>query len=321
MIFDIFFQINCIMNIFNILRFVNDSDDEENDSTFNGEKFTRKEVDFLYKYFIVEGLKQSKCIPQNWKINKEHIYASLRRNNGDVNKARKELYQLIKNENFDIRTFYKKFFHIQTIKEEIYIKPYLSGQKWQINPKKGMYLLNNDKVYKISYVSLEYNIFTLHRIITRYYNIKTVRFTDEDVCFGKYIQINEENLQKYLEKEFKFIRDELEREAINREIWLSKQFKRRNEYIISINEIQYYHDNNCTLDAKLKLVGKFNLPINVIKKIVSFNIESICTCQWSIIDLRYTLNHIDYIIDEDYLPYNKLKYEEETAFSVLSGFL
>jgi hypothetical protein len=233
--------------MFNILRDLDEDEIEENEyiSHFNlmenvkKDKFTDKDVDMLYNYFVQEGLsnkKQIRCIPQNWRISKEHIYASLRRNNGDIHKAGQDLSELIQNTNFDIRTFYAKFPYSELLASQnniVYFKPYLSGQEWQIKPEKGMYLINNNRVYKINHVSLEYRYFTLDMVITKDYNIKTVKFTDDDVRYGRYKQIKEENLQENLEKEYKFLGDELEKVSKDGEVWLSKQFEKREKKRLS----------------------------------------------------------------------------------------
>ena len=320
-------------NMFNILRDLDEYEIEDNEyihhyypiENVKKEKFTDKEVDMLYNYFVQKGLsnkKQLRCLPQNWRISEEHIYASLRRNNGDIHKAGQDLSELIQNTNFDIRTFYAKFPYSELLASQnnvVYFKPYLSGQEWQIKPEKGVYLINNNRVYKINHVSLEYGCFKLDMVITKDYNIKTVNFTDDDVRYGKYKQIKEENLQEYLEKEYKFLGDELEKVSKDGEVWLSKQFKKREKYVKSITKLEKYHENNCTLNAKLKIVGRFDLPIFIIKKIVSYDIESLCDHYWQIQDLKNGIDYTDYIIDEGYMPYNNLKWKKEIAYHVLRG--
>jgi hypothetical protein len=314
--------------MFNVLR------DSENDNDIfidyqmepNEDKFTHKEVDMLYKYFVDEGLsnkKQIKYFPQNWRISKEHIYASLRRNNGDVHKAGKDLSELIKNENFDIRTFYAQLNNGEFVASEnnsVYVKPYLSGQEWLINPEEGMYLLNNDTVFKIHYVSFRKNgYFTLDKVITSDYNYDRIEFSNKDVIYGKYKQIKKENIQKYLEKEYKSICNELEKVSKDQDVWMKKQWKKREEYSDSIQDIINNHNNNCTLHAKLNLVCRFDLPIEIITNIISYNIESICNHEWKIRDIEYTINDLDYKIDKGYYPYNNLKWKKEVAYHVLRG--
>ena len=315
-------------NMFKLLR---DFDEiEEDDDTrhyienVNNDKITDKDVDMLYTYFVDEGLsnkKQIRCLPQNWRISREHIYASLRRNNGDVHKAGKDLSELIQNTDFNIKTFYAKLPYSELVASEnniIYSKPYLSGQEWQIKPEKGIYLVYNDKVYKINYVSLEYGFFTLDKVITNDFNSKVVKFVNEDVRYGKYKQIKE-NLQEYLEKEYKILCNELEKVYKDGDMWLKKQFEKREVFVDTIENIQRYHNDTCTFNAKIKLVGRFDLPISAINNIVSFNIESICNCNWKIQDFQDSIDHIDYIIDEGYLPYNNLLWKKEVAYHVLCG--
>jgi hypothetical protein len=318
--------------MFDVLR-TDDDDDLENDylsrsyydnDDVNKEKFTCKEVDILYKYFVDEGLsnkKQVRCHPQNWRINKEHICASLRRHNGNINEAGKDLSDLLKNENFDIRTFYAKFNTYEEFESSknhpYYIKPYLSGQEWQLKPESGLYLLNDNIIYKISYVSFEYGFITLDKVLTRKYNEKKVKFDNDDVRCGNYKQIKYEDITKYLEKEYQIICDEFKEISKKQEIWLSEKFKNRSDLVTEIENLKEYHKNNCTTNAKLNIIGKLNLPINVITKIVSYNIDSKCDHYWKIRDLEDRINYLDYIIDEDYLPYNELKWKREVAYHVL----
>ena len=61
------------------------------------------------------------------------------------------------------------------------------------------------------------------------------------------------------------------------------------------------------------------MPIFIIKKIVSYDIESICDHYWQIQDLKNGIDYTDYIIDEGYMPYNNLKWKKEIAYHVLRG--
>lgn len=323
-----------------MFRVLRDNEDNDNDDDYddvykffnnfnnnNKEKFTEKEVDMLYKYFVDEGLsreKQIRCFPRNWRINKEHIYASLRRNNGDVHKAGKELSDLIENENFDIRTFYAKLCNGTELEASenntVYVKkPYLSGQEWLIKPEKDMYLLNNDELLKIHSVSIGSGYITLDKVITSDYNYKTIKFTNEDVIYGKYKQIKKENIQKYLEKEYNCMCNELEKLSKDEDVWMEKQWKKRSQYLDSIQDIKNNHDNNCTTNAKLNLVCRFDLPIEIITNIISYNIESICNHNWQIRDIECTINDLDYKIDKGYYPYNDLKWKKEVAYHILHG--
>ena len=332
----IYFEIITI-NMFNVLKNIYDSDsnsdsdcdDDCDDNTYynndtSSEKFTSKEVDMLYSYFVDKGLvnEQVRCLPQNWRISKEHIYASLRRNDGDINKAGEDLSNLIENENFEIRTFYARLKYselLASLEHPYYIKPYVSGQQWQIKPEIGMYLLNKNKVYKISHVSLKYGSITLDTVLTRDYNFKVFKFNDEQIRYGKYKQIDENQVQHYLEKEYKILCDECEKVSKDQAKWLSDQFKKRQKYQKIIEDIEIYHRNNCTMEAKLKIVGRFDLPISIIKKIIDYNIESKCKHHWEISDIQRTINYIDYNIEGGYQPYINISWKIQVAYHILRG--
>ena len=100
---------------------------------------------------------------------------------------------------------------------------------------------------------------------------------------------------------------------------MNKQWKKREQYSTLIQSIKNNNNNNCTTNAKLNLVFRFDLPIEVIKNIISYNIESICNHDWEIRDIEYTMNDLDYTIDKGYHPYNDLKWKKEVAYHVLSG--
>ena len=275
------------------------------------DNFTSKEVDTLYKYFVYEGLSDNQDIC-NWKINIEHIYSALRRHKGNVQNAGKDLSELLQNEEFDIRTFYTKNGDTNTN----YLKaPYLSGQEWQIKPTKGMNLLYNNKVFEIFEVYDEY--FTLKKVLI--HNFTLVYFIDKDLRFGKYKKIKKKEVQKYLEIEYNVLYEQLNEVYIERAMWLNKKLSKREEYTSSIRKIEQTHNDNCTIDAKLKIIGKFNLPIMMIKKILSYNIESRCNHYWEIRDLSRRIEMIDNDIDNDYSPYKSLQWNIEVAGHILDG--
>lgn len=296
-----------------------------------GDNFTLKEVDMLYRYFEYEGFsnrKQIRCHPQNWRINKEHIYGALRRHQGNVHKAGEDLSELLQNENFEIRTFYAKLQYSEFVASEnntVYTKPYLSGQEWQVKPEEGMYLLYDNKVFQITRIyDYGYNNIHLKRVLTR--DNTCISRCDKDVRFGKYKQISldgvtffDSRLQTYLKKEYDLLCNEFEEIKKQEIIWFNLRLKNREEHVSSIQKIQKYHENNCTTEAKLKIVGKFDLPIFVIKKILSYNIESVCFHDWEIKDFECDIENIDIMIDRGYKPYIEMKIQQEIAEHVLKG--
>ena len=144
------------MNIYMGLNSDIDSDSDD-EYEFNYESFCRsknvnidlKHIDMLYDYFVNRGLGDIPLV-YNWRIEKHHIHAALRRNNGDINAAGKDLDEMIDNDKFEIRTFYDKYENIIT--NPANKKPYLSDQEWQVNPKEGIYLVKDSRVFKITSV-------------------------------------------------------------------------------------------------------------------------------------------------------------------------
>jgi hypothetical protein len=93
----------------------------------------------------------------------------------------------------------------------------------------------------------------------------------------------------------------------------------KREYTLSLEKIQLFHENNCTLNAKIYIVGKLDLPIHIISHIISFNIESICNHIYDIKMLQKSLNKIEYQIDIDFPQYNELLVKKKIAYHVLYG--
>ena len=315
---------NDSMNYFNVLReedsYYSTSDEEsDNYSSYfnfmkkdNKDKFGLNEVDILYKFFIDKGLNFDYG-NLTWRINKEHIYASLRRNAGDINKSGKELEEMVEKKDFEIREFYMKD------REENSTKPYLSKQEWQIKPKSGMYLLYNNKVYVINYVSFSDGYFTLDRVITREYNSVTYNFTDDDVKYGKFKQINEDETKVNLQKEYKYICEKLEVAYQIRNKHLFSLFEEYEKCKRQIYEINNYHINNCTTNAKLQEIGKFDLPIATIKKITEYGIYTECDHMRRISYLQDDMEKLDYYIEEDDEEYKELKWKKDVAYHILRG--
>ena len=296
------------MSIYNILRDDDESEEEEyeirNDyyvKNINIEKFSEKEVNILYNYFVDKGNK-------NWFIGKEHIYASLRRNNGDFNKSGKELDDMISNDNFEIRSFFDK--------NEFCNKPYLSGQEWQINPVEDVNLLYNDKVYKI-YRLFNNGSFTLKLVLTRDYDNIYANFADDDVKYGKYKQICDENLQEQLEKEYNLLCEDVEKAYNDRNICIKKECEIIENYSKKINIIKKEHETNCATDAKLKVFEKVNLPIEIIRKISEYGIESECMHYSDIYYLEEDIQNIYDYNDDDI--YKDLQWKKQVAYHVLCG--
>ena len=256
------------------------------------------DVLILFEYF------QNK----NYVIQIEHIYSALRRNCGHLNKARDDLSQLLLNQRYEIRTFLDS----STLTDKIII----SNQKWQINPQQSLYLLyNNSTVYKIADVYPEYIV--LDRVITHQKSFITCRFTDNDVRFGCYKDVDD--IYPYLEKEYQIICDQFDNISKQHLAFLNKCFVKKREYTLSLEKIQLFHENNCTLNAKIYIVGKLDLPIHIISHIISFNIESICNHIYDIKMLQKSLNKIEYQIDIDFPQYNELLVKKKIAYHVLYG--
>jgi hypothetical protein len=327
------------MNIFNAL--IDEENENENEFSYDedyydedyydedtSKNFTLKEVDTLYMYFVNEGLSnepQFSSHQQNWRIEKHHLNSALIRNDGDINASGKEIDEMIKNDSFEIRTFYgklkyKDYTHHYT--HSIYKKPYLSGQEWQIKPEIGIYLVyNNDEVYQISGISLVYggNV-VLDRVITKQYNVKSLNFSHTDVKYGKYKKINEDELQDHLNKDYKHnIIEKFEKIYDIRNQWLAEKKDKIIWYEDIIDTIEKYHKNNCTVESKLILVGKFNLPIDIISKIIGYGIESKCFHNHSINSAKKEIKDLIQIIDDDYAPYKNALWKKEVSYHVLQG--
>lgn len=212
--------------------------------------------------------------------------------------------------------------YIYPNKHQIYRKPYLSGQEeWQNKLEVGVYLVYNNEVYQISRVCLEYgDNFVLDRVITRQYNVKTLSFSDIDVKHGKYKQIKEEELQEHLEKDYKHnIIEKFEKTYDIRSKWLSKKYDKINRCEEIIKRIQRYHKYNCTFESKIKIIGKLNLPINIISKIIGYGIESKCNDNYLINSVKEEIKDLKEIIDDDYEPYKNALWLKQVSYHVLQG--
>lgn len=277
-----------------------ESDTENIVMTFQNRKnikeyeLDHKDVERLYKYFEYIG----KC------IGKEHIYASLRRNFGDINKAGKDLDNILINSNVDIT---------------LNSNNYLIGQEWQINPHKGMYLIYEDTAYLINCVRKLDNCIVLDKVLLRKYDDKRIYMTDDDVKYGKYKLLLKEDLQDQLEKEYKKLCDDLKNMYEDDIKWCKKLWNEVSKCEQEILHIQNIHDSTCTSNAKLKTFIHANLPIELISKIKEYGLESKCSHLFDINEIRGDIEYIEEIIDNGYEPYEELKWNKEIAYHVLIG--
>lgn len=265
---------------------------------------SEEEVETLYKYFVDKGVDEE----ISWRIKKEIIYGSLRRNNCSINESGADLDKLLSSNIIDIREYY--------IGDTVFSS--MEGQEWLINPTEGMFLLYKDEeVLEIS----EFcgNHLTLDKVLTHEYRYKCIHISHNDIFYGMYKLINEEKKQYYLEKEYKKLCNDYDIICKDRESWCASIWQRLSYYENQRTEISEYHENNCSVNAKLQLVGKFDLPVICIKKITEYGIQSNCNHYWEMQDISDSIDDINEIIDRDYKPYNNIKYKKEIAFHVLNG--
>jgi len=191
------------------------------------------------------------------------------------------------------------------------------NQKWQMYPQQGLYLLyKNSTVYKIADVYPEYIV--LDKVITHQKSWKICRFTDNDVRLGYYKDIDDD-IHPYLEKEYQMICDQFDNISKQHFAFLNKCFVKKREYTLSLEKMKLFHENNCTFNAKIYIVGKLDLPIHIITHIISFNIESICNHIHDIKILHKRLKKIEYQIDIDFPQYDELLVKKQIAYHVLEG--
>ena len=268
----------------------NDSDDEYE---FDYESFCRsknlnidlKHVDMLYDYFANKGLGDN-SIKYNWRIEKHHIHAALRRNKGDINSAGKDLDEMIDNYKFEIRTFYDKYDNIIT--NPVNKKPYLSDQEWQINPEEGIYLVKDSRVFKIT--SVYGSVLHLDIVLTK--DIERIDFNDNDVKYGEFKSFNSENLSEYLEDEYAYLKKRLDELLDKKTRYLYPIYTDIKNTKNKIDKIREDHLNNCISD---------------------------CNHEQSIKYLQEEVEELYDYIDDGYEPYEDLKYKITVAGHVLDG--
>ena len=286
------------MSYYSCLEFDNDSDNESDISSYkpfeNIDNLNYNNVETLYKYFEYTGK----------PIGKEHIYASLRRNYNDINKAGRDLEYILNNTDIGIR---------------LYSKKYLTGQDWQIKPTKGMYLVYENTVYKIDFVSFKDNYIYLDQVLLKKYGDKHIHLSEDDVRFGKYKHLLKDDLQEQLEKEYKILCDKCDDMYKNYLIWYDKIFEQLNSHRDKIREIENEHNNLCTSSSKLKVFIHAPLPVEIIAKIKEYGLESKCSHFRNISYLKENMEELYDILDDDYEPYQHLKWDKEVAYHMLSG--
>jgi hypothetical protein len=309
---------------------LNDEYDSDNNSEYKynvnnkeNKEIDLKIVDSLYDYFVDKGLSdepQIRCMPQNWRIEKHHIYAALIRNKGDITKAGREIDEMINNDSFEIRTFYAKlkygeYIHPKT--HQIYKKPYLSDQEWQTNPKKGMHLLNKNKVYKISEV-YSYTI-QLDRILTKDYYYMTINLKDSDVKYGEFKLIDSKNLDEYLKKEYCHMKYELQKLSEKETKFSDSIYTKIQKIRDIINAVNKEHKDNCTYEAKILAINFTKIPIYLVQKIKSYGIESNCNHMFRISYLQEDIDYLYDCLNDGYEPYENLKWKIQVAKHVIEG--
>lgn len=307
------------MNIYRVL----DSDDEDifdyesyDDEYPTYQDFGKKEVEELYKYFLHEGKGDDGKL--SWKVNIQHIYWALRKNFGNVVMAGRDLEQLLKNINLNIRQYYtKKSNGDHEIVDMPSKVPYLEGQEWLIEPKEGLYLLYKDQVYQILNVHKERLI--IDRVLTNSVCYKTVYYADEEVMFGEYKYIDAKQRQYYLEKEYENICKKYEEISKEKNDWIKNKEIKIQDCIDEFDSIDKYHMSNCSVNAKLPLIGKLDLPIDCIRKITEYGIYTNCQHLSRKYELTRRIQLLYYEMNKGFIQYELIKHDKETAMHIIES--
>ena len=304
-------------NIFNILVDMEYESSDENEyynpcPSDTPIKLSEADVNILYNYFKNEG-----CNPITyWKIPRAHIYAALRRNKGDITATGKELEEIIQHSDFEIRVFYT----LDRYREEIICegtsgKPYLSGQDWQIEPRKGMYLLYANKIYQITDVS-DYGCICLKHILSDR-DIDSIYFNLKIVKDGKFTgPISEQELDSFLTKEYESLQNEYEIIDKESDKWFHNKWDCINTYTKEIQIQLTEHNRYCIPESKRDVLGEctglHELTVEKIK-------DSICLHNANISEYEQEIENIRYELHRGYEPFNNFKYALEKAGHILRG--
>ena len=274
--------------------------------------------EILYKYFLKEG--------KTWRIDIEHIQASLRRNNEDITKTIYDIKKLLDNKDIEIRTH----FHIDDYGDDIILSKGLPGQEWQINLTEGTFILYNDEVYKLVYIhmnniSLE-KIFGYNDYDNKYINI----ITDEEVILGKYMELFYPKIWVILEKDYTKIAKEYIECKDKKDKYECKLGECANRCLSNIRKIKIKCYNECSHEKKKEVLKDVldsvygDLETGIFHKMISdFGLKTECNHTHIIEENVEELEYID-CITEDMLNFKRfyeIEYIYKKANDILYGYL
>lgn len=310
-------------NIYEILRH-DDSDDErytyDDDDYFRfllnssrEQSFGKDEVNILYNYFLDKGKNKNKI---SWRINKQHIYWSLRKNDGDVNRSGSELEELLESKYINIRQYYIKRLNGEEELVDIPSKvPYLDGQEWLIEPKRGMYLFFMNQLYEIYEVHKNYIV--ICKVLSKSFSSRYVYFSDNEVKYGRYKLVEKDKRQYYCEEEYRLLTESFNNISVKKDELLNDKRARIQRLFNKIHNYKVNHANNCCVEAKLPLVCKFDLPEECIRKITEYGIQTDCYHIEDEIILLSEINRLYHDIDGAIMIYDSIKRNKEDIYEVL----
>ena len=261
--------------------YLSDSEEEEHNEEehdfFQNEIFSTEDVEMLYNYFVYNLEKDI--------VKKHHVIASLRRHKGDIDSAGEDIKELLDK---------------NLLPED---------QEWQSNIKKNTILFYEDKVYRIcdfgvtmNYIDCLLNPFFCLEKIMRFYDDSPcslrIDFACQDLRFGKFKKIEEEELDIYINKEIEKNKIECLEEIYE----LEKKLDKFNSDVLTLNKIINDIRNECynQCSSKMKkqaLYDSTKLNCDTINIIEEYGIETDSCDHY----LLYYMDNIEYLerdIDE-----------------------
>jgi hypothetical protein len=259
-------------------------------------------IQFLYDHFINKGINETE---RKWRIDKEYIISSLRRNKYNIIKARDDINDIIVN-NPNIKTIYKILADGQ--KQTIFK---LKGQEWQIHRKVGTKLLYDGKVYELIKHS---NYIEISHCLLK--NSEIFGDDNDNVRYLKYKQISDLEAQKLIEEEYNNLKKIYEEQSVKKQEWLQKidtSYEKAEEQIIETTDLCF---NHCSEYCKKIIFNHIDLPSELINHIYSFGIASNCDHDTEIFHHHENLNDLEYMRYEDFPGFVEVSYQYNKATAI-----
>jgi len=138
--------------------------------------------------------------------------------------------------------------------------------------------------------------------------------------FGKYKSIdNVKQLEYYLEKEYKNICKNYDEISKEKNKWIETKEMQIQNYVNEIDSIDADHVNNCSVNAKLPLIGKLDLPIYCIRKITEYGIYTNCEHSSRKYELNNKIQLLYRDLEKGFIQYEIIKHDKQTAMNVIKS--